>query len=355
MSEAEAKRTPTETSLSLLRAADGDCLFLRCRREGRSFNILIDAGRSSTIPVLKSFLEKLPDDERRIDLFVVTHVDADHIEGALVAARDPMLRNAIRAVMFNGVHHLREPSGVVELSTAQGDAFAECIIANGWEWNAATGGRAVRNDAGENPIALCEAPKVRAWILGPSTSALSDLARRWPLPKVEAESGFRIVEMGSAEPDVSALAASEYKRDRAPQNGSSIALLVEHAGARILVSADSHAETLVESIGRLFGEKLAVDVATVPHHGSKHNTSPELAASLHAAAWTISTEGSPKHAFPNGESIARILTRREGDVRLIFNSSHGESAIWDRPRLKNEYGYQTFYLADGEGWITAVA
>lgn len=304
--------------------------------------------------VLKEFLESMPEEERRIDLFIVTHIDADHIEGAIVAAEDPLLSKAIRSVMFNGGHHLQEASDAVAMSPAQGDALTKLIVDNGWTWNAQFGGKAVHNQIATNPVTLCESPRVRAWILGPSIEGLFNLARIWPVPAPRRKIDGSAMAMGEEPLDVEALASSKYRRDRAVQNGSSIALVVEHDDKMILLTADSHAETLVESIGRLFDGKLPVDIATVPHHGSKHNTSPKLAEMVVAPIWTISTEGDARNEFPNGESIARLITARslERPLRIVFNSQHKQAAAWNDDRAKRRYGYTTLYPDPNEDWIT---
>jgi hypothetical protein len=130
--------------------------------------------------------------------------------------------------------------------------------------------------------------------------------------------------------------------------------VLRHGSRRILVSADSHAETLVASIDEDFGSRLEVEVAALPHHGSRRNTSPDLADRISASTWTVSTQGGGRHLFPNGESIARVLTRKAHDLhtRFVFNSGHREASIWNDEGTKDTYGYSAVYPHEEAGWIS---
>jgi hypothetical protein len=114
------------------------------------------------------------------------------------------------------------------------------------------------------------------------------------------------------------------------------------------------ADSLVASIDEDFGGHLEVDVATLPHHGSRRNTSPELAERIVASTWTVSTQGGGKHLFPHGEAIARILTQKVpgNQPSFVFNSEHREAWTWNDLGTKKAYGYSTQYPDEDEGWIT---
>ncbi|WEZ85493.1 hypothetical protein P6U16_25845 (plasmid) [Rhizobium sp. 32-5/1] len=75
-------------SISMLCADDGDCLFV----EAAGFRLLVDGGRARAgTGALPAFLASLPPRAGRptIDLMILTHVDADHIEGLLAFLADP--------------------------------------------------------------------------------------------------------------------------------------------------------------------------------------------------------------------------------------------------------------------------
>jgi hypothetical protein len=57
------------TEITLPRASDGDCIFVRCIDGDESFNMLVDAGRASAVARLKRFIASIPERQQSIDLF----------------------------------------------------------------------------------------------------------------------------------------------------------------------------------------------------------------------------------------------------------------------------------------------
>lgn len=66
-------------------ASYGDCMLLRIEEPGaKAKNILIDCGLAKTYKkFLKPRLKELKKMGEEIDLLIITHVDADHITGAI--------------------------------------------------------------------------------------------------------------------------------------------------------------------------------------------------------------------------------------------------------------------------------
>ena len=102
--------------VELLPAAYGDCIVCSYGTRTKR-HVLIDAG---TMPTWKAELR--PHLERRgierLELFVLTHIDADHIAGAIPMLEDETLPVKIDEVWFNGWDHL--PKRL--LSVKQGNA-----------------------------------------------------------------------------------------------------------------------------------------------------------------------------------------------------------------------------------------
>ena len=69
--------------IELLPARHGDCLLLEYGDAARPHRVLIDGGPIGAYGALSQRLAALPDDERELELLVITHVDGDHIEGCL--------------------------------------------------------------------------------------------------------------------------------------------------------------------------------------------------------------------------------------------------------------------------------
>ena len=71
--------------IDMLPAEFGDALWIEYGQDA-VHRILIDCGTRSVFEAVKRRIEALPVAERHFELFVVTHVDVDHIGGALELA-----------------------------------------------------------------------------------------------------------------------------------------------------------------------------------------------------------------------------------------------------------------------------
>ncbi|MFN3132453.1 MBL fold metallo-hydrolase [Roseibium sp.] len=342
--------------IAVMRAGDGDCILIRCLDHFGSFNILVDGGRSEAVENLKAFLKTIPESERKIDLFVLTHIDADHIEGALAIARDEYLKSLVREVWFNDAARCGA-EGAVPLSTAQGDDFTALIESSGWAWNTHFAGKAVVR--GGKPIIVTLGANTHLRVLGPTPEGLQRLARHWPTQEFkELATSDRLmgaVAMGGVSiPDVESLASSMHSEDVSPTNGSSIAFVLEHGDAQILVAADSHARDIVSALqAEDQDHPPRFDLAFLPHHGADRNTSPAFASLIDANRWVVSTTGT-RHRHPAPQSIARILKRRPNrhPLTFFFNSAHREAAVWDDLMLRRDYSYDVVLPTDRQQpWI----
>ena len=74
-------------SIEMLPARHGDCLWIEYAEgvSDRTRRILVDGGPGFAYGALRARIEQLPLAEREFELVVVTHIDADHIEGIIRA------------------------------------------------------------------------------------------------------------------------------------------------------------------------------------------------------------------------------------------------------------------------------
>jgi hypothetical protein len=107
---------------------------------------------------------------------------------------------------------------------------------------------------------------------------------------------------------------------------------------------------LVESLKKLSpAAPFRTDCVKVSHHGSKANTSAELAKQLRSPQWIFSSNGATtKH--PNPEAVARILKNSGGPKHFVFNYTTGFNDLWDDDQLRAEHHYTTEY-GDGNGAV----
>jgi hypothetical protein len=151
---------------------------------------------------------------------------------------------------------------------------------------------------------------------------------------------------GPSVSDVDALAATRFVRDRAPANGSTIAVLAEYENHSCLFAGDAFPDVLTASLVRLGRDRgvdsIAVDAVKLPHHGSRRNVSVDLLRSLACRTYLFSTDGSV-FGHPDPEAVARVIRYGGYSPRLIFNYRSARNRIWDDPRLMAQYRYQVCY------------
>ncbi len=334
-------------TLELLPALHGDALLLEYGGGPDLHRVLIDGGPNSTVTrrAIKAALRTV----RRLDLLVVTHIDADHITGVLGLLERDGLPPHVGDIWFNGWHHL--PSD--KLGAKQGERLSAAIRRRGLPWNDAFGGAAVMvPDAG--PLPTRELPGgLRLTLLSPTRQALADLRPVWR-KEVEAAKllpGAATSEQGPAQPDrlgdkpldPEALAETPFVEDDSEANGSSIAFLAEYENRSLLLTGDAHSGILVDGLRRLATERgtPAVGALKVPHHGSQYNVSKELIDSIHCERFLFSTNGA-SYGHPDPAAIARIVTSNPGS-RLEFNYRTPLIEPWESRRLRRRFRYETLF------------
>src|SRR5271166_3132648 len=85
----------------MLPAGHGDCLWIEYGDPTR--RILVDGGPYYSYKHLRNRIEQLDVGDRHFELLIVTHIDADHIEGILRLLQEPQhLGVSFDDVWFNG-------------------------------------------------------------------------------------------------------------------------------------------------------------------------------------------------------------------------------------------------------------
>ena len=110
--------------------------------------------------------------------------------------------------------------------------------------------------------------------------------------------------------DLEPLADATSAKDGSVPNGSSIALLVEHRGASLVLGADAFGSVLgagLKGVAAARGlDVLPVDAFKLPHHGSKGNVLRALVEAAPARHYVVSSNGDLFH-HPDDQAIARVL------------------------------------------------
>ncbi|MBZ2194684.1 ComEC/Rec2 family competence protein [Occultella gossypii] len=352
-------------AVEMLPAREGDCLLVSWGDVDHPHRLLIDAGRAGTRRAIRDRFAAASPDERRLELLIVTHVDRDHIEGVLPLLSDPDPPITFRDVWFNGYHHLHD--GRIEtFGPVQGERLTRLLERPDTSWNGAFGGRSVEVTHAPEPVTLAGGLTLR--VLAPDRDDLERLIPVWEREcrrarltpggeestAVDIEAPLGYESFGPI--DVPGLAAVPYIPDPSEANGSSIVVLAEYEGRRVLLAADAHAETLVRALAPLAAEsgsrRVMLDAVKVPHHGSRHNLSRELVALLESPRLLISTNGA-HHQHPHDVALARILADG-GQPHLVFNYRTAQTLVWDDDTLRAQWLYTTSYPPAGQDGTNAV-
>jgi hypothetical protein len=330
-------------SVELLPARHGDCIWIEYGRDD-VHRILIDGGPVDTFERIQKRLAKMPAGDKAFELIVLSHVDADHIEGLVRLFAESPLPFTVDEVWFNGWRQMNQAHGL--LGALQGEFLSALLVerASG-AWKADAPPWLVPN-GGTLPTYTLEGG-MKLTLLSPNPLKLDKMANAWK--RTIQKEGFSPGDLKAAWkalakrkkflpkkgllgtiPNLDALVKKQFLRDDATPNGSSIACLAEYEGKSILLLADAHPDLVASSIERLCQERgtqrLAVDAVKVAHHGSKHNTSVALLKLLESPRYLVSTNGD-QFRHPDKECMARVL-RFGKPSYLYFNYETKYTKPW---------------------------
>ena len=370
--------------VEMLAAQQGDAVWIEYGTRTSVHRVLMDAGTPASAAAIRDRIARLPENQRRFDLLVVTHIDTDHIGGVLklLAERPPGL--TFDDVWFNGWEHIKRAGGS-RLGPIDGEIMSTFLTKLGWPWNAGFDGGPVTVAREGPPPQKRLRGGLRLTVLSPFERQLSRLRTSWRsvvraagLDPHDPERWARLLEkiarkglkssLLGARLDVNALARSVFQSDTAVANGSTISLLAEFEGKSCLISGDAFASVLVEGIGRLLHargqSRLSVDAFKVPHHGSRFNVSNDLLKSVVSPEYLFSTSGAI-FGHPDDEAIGRVLATAAPSTRTLhFNYPAATleanyarikkraAPDWNQPRLKQRFRYQTRYAGTDTGGLT---
>ncbi|WP_405889715.1 MBL fold metallo-hydrolase [Streptomyces sp. NBC_00133] len=337
----------TAIRIEVLPARLGDCLLVECVRDtGRPWRMLVDGGPPDTWPILEQRLKRLRPDEQYIDVAVVTHIDSDHI-GGMIPFLQSEYAHHVGDYWFNGRTHL--PGMTSKRSVGQGESVVAALLGESGgrvlPWNLSFGGGPIDTGdaAGFIEVPIRDGPHIT--VLSPTTKRLEILAAKWSEAMDQAKRG-RVVETRPdiREPldDLVAIAVQKSPKDSSAPNGSSIALLVEHRGASVVLGADAFGNVLgagLKGVAAARDQKeLPVDAFKLPHHASKSNVFEAMLKAVPAQHYLVSTNGDTFH-HPDDAALARVVLTAPPGPTLWFNYHTERIARWADPALCERYLY----------------
>jgi hypothetical protein len=89
--------------IRMLPADYGDCLWVEYGSGKKTYRLMIDAGTLAAYDALRALIEaELPERAHFFDLFIISHIDTDHIDTAVRLMNSPSLKLKFGEVWFNG-------------------------------------------------------------------------------------------------------------------------------------------------------------------------------------------------------------------------------------------------------------
>ena len=359
-------------SLEMLPAGHGDCLWIEYGVPVR--RILIDGGPYYSYKHLRNRIEQLDADDRHFELLIVTHVDADHIEGVLRLLQEPHLGVSFGDVWFNGTQQINAALDEGDLLDEREGEYLQAVLTSSEQpWNAAFGGKVIYVPAeGDLPTAKLGGDATLT-VVSPTAKELKTLGARWTA--IVEKEGFATGDTATALARLAnqkRLQPLDTLGDQAPAdtlgeaddlpgsdssvaNGSSIAVILEHGGHRLLLAGDAFPQVLVGALDRYPGGP-PVDLAVfkLPHHGSIRNITDEMIEAVACERFAISSSGK-YFGHPNSRALDTLLNALPADSepQLWFNYLSEQTAPWCEPQRQAAKKYTAVHPAEpGDYGIT---
>lgn len=299
----------------------GECFMLVFQgpSEREAHIMVIDSGFVRTAQRFKAKLQELMGQCGGSVWMLLTHIDQDHIGGYRYLFQNPGFReyDRITGFYYNTVASLQklEPGITSELVNGMDSipTSTETSAVDAVTLEALLKEKGVRVhtglQTGGEEISLADG--IRMKILSPSPASLSKY-RDW----LDTQESLKTAAgADDYQEPLEKLWKAAFSSDPSPVNASSLSVLISAYGRTLLFLGDSLAGDVATSLRALgYSEEtpLTADVVKLAHHGSRHNTSPELLRLIRGKYFLFSGEGG--RGRPDKETLARVIRYQESPV-----------------------------------------
>jgi beta-lactamase superfamily II metal-dependent hydrolase len=324
--------------LHAIQAEYGDCFILEYGLPSSPKYILVDGGPETIYDKhLRDELLKIRDTGGKLDLVILSHVDADHITGLLDFAaelRQQKADNKDATIGADAIWHntfsqtigsgndivtrlktlLAKSAGAGQNMSIAGMAVEGIGQGNQLRLAAKALGIPMNPGTPNNLICTNDLPKpiffdnLQLRIVGPTQESLESLRKEW-LDWLET----------SEDADWRSNPFLAEMVDESIPNLSSIMVLAEADHKKILLTGDGRGDHLLQGLSQeaLLDPKgkLHVDVLKMPHHGSDRNMTKTFLKTVTADKYVISANG--KYGNPDLSTLIWIIEAAKEEKRHI--------------------------------------
>lgn len=316
--------------VKFIKAGCGDAIAIHYRGDdGKYHNILIDGGTEKGniyLETLKPEIEEIYQRNECIDLWVITHIDDDHIGGILRFIKDEASRISIDLSTihfwfnYSKIDYDTGLKSTKLVSIGQGIRLRDFLSEHSKLNEEIT--------ASQIPVNLFG---LKIYIVSPDAQKFKAVVEKWTKEEIKIRSK-EIAQLKARRPcdygtKIEDFDLSKFSEDTSTENGSSIALLFEMDGKKFLQLADSHPSVVIDSLKKLgYSEanKLILDYMQIAHHGSRHNTCDELLQMIQCSDFIVSADGINKDNLPHKETLVRFI-KEFPNSKINFYLTHKNS------------------------------
>ncbi|MBN1038262.1 MULTISPECIES: MBL fold metallo-hydrolase [unclassified Clostridium] len=393
--------------IEMFPAKKGDVFLLRFDNKN---NILIDMGyRDTYTNYIRDRLIQIKNEGQCIDLLVITHIDQDHIEGAIEFFKENGNCNnskivEVKEIWHNSYRHLQfDKEKRDKISNFETHRLEEIILANsnrrenttneskqikakhgstlagylyGFDyekrWNTKFNHKAVNLDNRRE----IEFDYIKIYMLSPNTDNLKRLSNKWLKELRKFDFDFNISDekifddayemyLKKIKPlmDVNDEEKVSYRKvnfktvidnliestdnSTSESNESSIAFIIEYKNVKVLFLGDADESIILNGLNKYnnLGNELDFDVIKLSHHGSIRNNY-NLIDIIKAKRYLISTNGK-SYGHPDENVIAKIIMHNKEHKELYFNYPIKMLEEINDIQLREKYNY-SINIGDGE-------
>lgn len=352
-----------------LPADEGDFLWISYGKNEHYAHILVDGGTKDSGDDYAEIIERIDRRGEKIEALVLTHVDYDHIQGAIngiCRISSTILKRVVKRIFFNTCRGIRR-----ELSKNEKHAenYAEdqiytnlCSsqygIGDGITFLKLLSEKGLRDCLNDYIVYGQQIVLEKAVVnfISPGEKELIEFADKWEEYKVRTENLQYAGNMDMVKQNLEDLMKEKLLSDSSINNASSIAFIFVYENVKLVFLGDAKPAVCLKGLKKFkYPGEIEVDLMKLSHHGSRSNTSDSLLKIVKTQNYLLSTNGHNKKV-PSKVMIAHLLKNaKEKNVNLYCNYDWYETEYHNKYFTKEDYekfldnNKLTLYLLNDKG------